>query len=221
MVMALAGVSGLMCAVQNAGEKRRSSCITMLFQPAPLLVGVALSVLTVPYHWLGVFGMVFAVVLGVYARRLVPVIGPRANMYGTLFFAGWFTGFLGRGAIAEDSLPGIALALWIVAAAGLVLKVTLYPWLGRGTFRRTVRTAVARGQDVLAFAADAVTGASDHHDDADRGRALVSALNDAALTVDGMTATDDAPPGSTPTASTGACSPWRSRHSTWPAPACT
>jgi hypothetical protein len=199
MVMALAGVSGLMCAVQNAGEKRRSSCITMLFQPAPLLVGVALSVLTVPYHWLGVFGMVFAVVLGVYARRLVPVIGPRANMYGTLFFAGWFTGFLGRGAIEEDSLPGIALALWIVAAAGLVLKVGLYPWLGRGTFRRTVRTAVARGQDVLAFAADAVTdavtGTSDHRDGADRGRTLVSALNDAALTVDGMTATDDAPAG--------------------------
>lgn len=191
MVMALAGVSGLMCAVQNAGEKHRSSCITMLFQPLPLLVGVALSVLTVPYHWLDVFGMVFAVVLGVYARRFVPVIGPRANMYGTLFFAGWFTGFLGRGAIEEDDLPGIALAMWIVAAAGLLLKVTFYPWLARGTFRRTVHTAVARGEDVLDFAADAIAATPD----ADRGRTLVSSLNDAALTVDGMTATDDAPDG--------------------------
>lgn len=189
--MLLGGIVALLSAIAVLEETSSERLVTMVSMPVPLLATMAIAIELVPDHAAGLVVMAIVIGLGTYLRKLIPVIGPRAILYGPMMFTGYVFGFLANGALAIHQLPGTAAMLWFSVALNLVLKEILTRPLVRGWLRRAGRSF--RAQSRLALAASVqlldAAGAQERRRASSRLYRRLRRLNDTALLIDGTIGT--------------------------------
>jgi hypothetical protein len=118
------------------------------------------------------------------------VFGPRAFLYGTLLFMGYFFGFLAGSEIPLREIYWVAAILWLAALVNLALRVAIFNRVAIGALERARGSFTARAQRVIAAAGEMVTATTDAERSRRRRRLgrLLLRLNENALIIDAQLA---------------------------------
>ncbi|HEU0164932.1 MAG TPA: FUSC family protein, partial [Thermomicrobiales bacterium] len=196
LAMMMAGIIGLMASSAVMDPTPGGQILTMISMPIPMIATMAISIEMASHRTPGIILMALVLGLGTYLRKFVPVIGPRAALYGMVLFNGYLTGFLSAGSLKTDQLGWIAVILWIGIFVSMVLKFIVFKPLDRGRFRRMTGSFLARSHDVISSAIALI----DAKDERDRERAhrrlrqRLTRLNETALVIDASLTTPGALP---------------------------
>jgi uncharacterized membrane protein YccC len=185
LAILIGGVVTLMSVLVN-GPTVRDRAITIVGMPIPLLASLALGIVLVPHHALGLVVFTLVVAVGAYGRKFVPRFGARAFTYGSLLFVGYLVGFLAGRTLRIDQLYWLAAIMWLAAAVDLGLRFLVFDPLARGVLARSGRSFSARARTVLGAAVDLLDAQTDA-ERRRRGRRLrrqLARLNEAALMID-------------------------------------
>jgi len=187
--MLIGGIVALISTLVN-GPTRRDRAVTIVGLPIPFLAMFALGIELVGHHTLGLVVFTLVVAVGVYARKFVPLFGPRAFVYGNVLFVGYLFGFLAGRELRLDQLDWLAAIAWLAAAANLALRASIYDPIARGLLSRSSRSFTARARTTISAAIDLLGARTESERRRRRrglGRQLVR-LNEAALMIDGRLA---------------------------------
>lgn len=194
LAMLWGGIVALLGSFAVMETKPREQALTFALMPVPVLATMALALAVASHHLLGLALLAVVMGLGVYMRKFVPLIGPRAFLFGVLLFIGYFFGLLSNGAVAQGDLGSVASILWLAAAIGFAFKLRIANPLAAGRLKRTRRSFRVRCRAVLAAAVGALEADSDQQ----RRKATaqlhrrLGRLNETALVIDGLVADPEA-----------------------------
>ena len=190
LLMVVGGIFSMISTVAVSDVKPRDQAITLLGGPVPLLGTMAGAIALASHHWIGLAVLTLVVGGGTYARRLVPVIGPRAVYWGALMFIGFFFGFLAGAEIPLGQFGWMVASVWLSAVVNLLLRLAIYNRIAVGTLARAHRSFSARARRTIVAAADLVGASSGSQRDRDRKRLgqMGERLAENALIIDGQLA---------------------------------
>jgi uncharacterized membrane protein YccC len=190
LAMMLGGIIAMLGSFAVMETKPREQALTMVLMPLPMLATMALSLAVASDRVLGLALLAIVMGVGVYLRKFVPKIGPRAFLFGILLFIGYFFGFLSNGAIEESQLGSIALILWLAVAINFAFKLAVANPLAKGVLPRTRNSFRARCRGVLSAAVAMLEADSDEQRRKASGQLhrRLGRLNETALVIDGLIA---------------------------------